>query len=87
MAKDTKCVPVRFPGTELKLMREAEPEGRCACCTKSRRTRFSYDDSGECFCNIRCWMRRQALKHYLGGGRLRDERGRKPRPHLAAVAS
>lgn len=86
MAKDTKCVRVRFPGTHLTLDREAELEGRCDQCQTSKRTRFSYDDTGECFCNIRCWMRHQALKHYLGGQRLRNERGNHPRRHLSAAS-
>ncbi len=82
---DTKCVRVRFPGTLLTLDREAEPEGKCDDCKRSKRTRFSYDDTGECFCNIRCWMRRQALKHYLGGQRLRNEHGNRTRRRLAVV--
>ncbi len=93
MAKqhDTKCVRVRFPGTKFFLLREAEPEGKCEQCKESRRTRFSYDDSGEAFCNVRCWMTHQALKHYLGGRRMIKEDGTRPRVrksrHLQPVAS
>lgn len=91
MAKSSMPVRVRVPGTEYSVWREKEGEGKCSQCRKSRNSLFSYDDEGRKFCNVRHWMTYVVLQFGIGGGRLEDESGKRPRGHkrrhLASVAS
>lgn len=42
-------------GTRRKTKREIEGEGRCKYCREKKKTLYSYEDSGEPFCNRSCW--------------------------------
>lgn len=47
---------VFVPGTKRKTMREIEGEGSCKYCKEQKKTLYSYEDSGEAFCNRSCWI-------------------------------
>jgi hypothetical protein len=46
---------VYVPGTQRKTKREIEGGGRCKYCREKKKTLYSYEDSGEAFCNRSCW--------------------------------
>ncbi len=81
MARNKLPVRVRIPGTDYFVWREAEGEKQCAHCRATRSCLFSYDDSCKPFCNIRHWMMHMVCQHGVGGSRMEDEVGKRPRRH------